>query len=246
MSDQYKWLEGGSEINLVFLALAIAGLALSVFLYLKGKKEKLPVYLIKTFPLINNNLTELDGIAISFEGIPVQSLELSKVSFWNRGAETINGTDIVAADPLRIEVSADDTLYAARIAFQKNPHNVPTVTVDGGIALIKFDYLDRMDGVVVDIYHSGNSKIEVLGTIKGAGMPKVAIFGLAGDLLSKIAPYFDWVPDPFTKDVLHKLIFFPIYLVVIMFAGVLFMPLLVLDFTEKLFLRIPKEYSFEE
>jgi hypothetical protein len=246
VSDRYKWLEGGSEINLVFLVLAIAGLTLSVFLYLKGKKEKLPVYLMKTFTLLNNNLTELDGIAISFKGMPIQSLALSKVSFWNRGAETINETDIVATDPLRIEVVGDDKLYAARIAFQKNPHNAPTVVVDSGKALIKFDYLDRMDGVVVDVYHSGNSKIEILGTIKGAGMPKKAIFSVAGYLLDKIARCFDWVPDPATKGILNKLIYFAVLPVEFMFAVVIVMPLLVLDFTEKPFQRVPKDYSLEE
>lgn len=245
MTDRYKWLEGGFEINLLFLALTVVSLSLSVFLYLKGKREKQPVYLMKTFVLIDNDLAELDGITISFKGVPVKSLALSKVSFWNKGAETINGIDIVATDPLRIEVSDDGTLYAAKISFKKNPHNAPTIVVNGGMAHIKFDYLDLMDGVVVDVYHSGNSKIAVLGTIKGA-VTKVAIFGVAGYFLNKIAPYVDWIPEPFPKGFLNKLIFFPVFLVVIAFASVLNIPLFVLDLNEKLFQRIPKEYSLEE
>ncbi|WP_139195558.1 hypothetical protein [Halomonas daqiaonensis] len=119
MGSYSKWLEGGIAVNSVFLTLAIAGISLSIYFYLQSKREKRPVFNVRTFPLIQNSLGTVPELSIAFKNKPVKTLSLTRLAFWNSGSETITKDDIVGADPLRIHGDGGGEILTVKVSFTR-------------------------------------------------------------------------------------------------------------------------------
>jgi hypothetical protein len=100
--------EGSMPIDRI---LTIGGLAftslLAYYFYIKSMKQKEPFYYIRSNNLIQDNLSQMSGLNISYSGQKVENLTVSQIIFWNRGSEIINKDDIVISEPLRIESLAN-------------------------------------------------------------------------------------------------------------------------------------------
>jgi hypothetical protein len=107
-------------------------------------------------------------------GQPIRNLTVTKVSFWNGGRQTINASDVVKADPVRITLTEGHILEAP-VLFFKNKANqfAAELSADGKTIAITFDYMDKDEGVILQILHTGKSSanISVVGKIKGVGIP---------------------------------------------------------------------------
>ncbi len=76
------------------------------------------------------------------------------------------------ADPLILLAKNDYEIFDARITQTKNPANLFTVVLEkDSKARIRFDYIDRNEGAIIQLIHTGRSSddIEFVGTIKGVG-----------------------------------------------------------------------------
>ena len=142
-----SWLAGGPTLNLVSLLLALAGLAASLYFYVKGKREKEPVYLVDSFELIRPEVFGFDGLKVTFHDEPVKSLSLSRVAIWNRGHATILGHDLVTSDQLRIEPTGDGQVLTGMIAFAKKKTNNVRLSLEPPKLNLYVDYLDHRDGL---------------------------------------------------------------------------------------------------
>ena len=158
------------------LAIAVPGWLLSYALYRRSRRVKEPSWAIRSHNLIRGQGTRWPNLSVLYRDAAVENLTLSRVLFWNRGAETINQDDMAPGDPLRIETANDAAMLEASI-FQTN--NAPSqfeVEADRGgqVAKLSFDYLDRNHGAVLQIIHSGTSSddLKVRGAIKGSGSPE--------------------------------------------------------------------------
>src|SRR5688500_3410655 len=83
-------------------ALAVLSLIYAYYHYRKGLKIKEPVYSIKSNNLISGSTSTLENLNISYKDYKVENLTVSKILFYNRGAETINRQDIETINPLKI------------------------------------------------------------------------------------------------------------------------------------------------
>src|SRR5437867_1030669 len=77
----------------------------SAYFYFKSRKVKRLAYFVTTRNLIQNASASLSGIQVTFQGQPADNISVSKISLWNAGTETVHGTDIAPADPLRFLIS---------------------------------------------------------------------------------------------------------------------------------------------
>jgi hypothetical protein len=180
MKELIQFLTGNPWLNLIFLVLAIASIVLSVSLYIKSRRTRKPVFNIRTFGLLGRKLRQLDDIVITYHGRQVDNLALTKVAFWNKGTETIRWEDIAANDPIRVEIAENATVLHAEITYVRRAVNGFNISVDNDkrVVMIGFDYADRNDGIVVDIYHTSQlpGAVHVLGTVKGAPSLTKGIF----------------------------------------------------------------------
>ena len=138
----------------------ILGLVLAYVFYLKGKRDKEPLWTIQTVSLVKDYSGTVANLEIRYLGEKVRDLSVSKVVFWNRGAMTINSDDLVRADPLRLETKGDARILSTKLISNNNAASQPLLSGNPekpNIALLSFEYLDRGQGFVVQVIHEGTS-----------------------------------------------------------------------------------------
>jgi hypothetical protein len=91
---------------------------------------------------------------------------------WNAGRETIQDSDVPKAAPILIRPFGNCSILDVRIVAQNNPASQFRVSKNqDGSARFQFEYMDKDQGAVIQVVHTGTSEsdLNVAGTIKGAG-----------------------------------------------------------------------------
>ncbi|MFA5331597.1 MAG: hypothetical protein WC342_04385 [Methanoregula sp.] len=161
-----------SVLNLV---IAIGGIILAIFFYLRSTKNREPVFAIRTYNILEDYSSKMTGLTINYKAETVKDLSVSKIAFWNRGRETIKKSDIPSGDQLRIVAKPGQKILNAEIITPTNsPNKFELSTIeDHGLVRIDFEYLDKNQGGVIQIIHTGTSSedIAIEGTVMGFGKP---------------------------------------------------------------------------
>ena len=162
-------------LTLGSFGLSILGLVLAVIFYSKSKREKIPCFDYSTRVIIDGLTSVLDELDVSFRGVSQRRVTLTKVLFWNEGRETINNSDLVDLNPLRIVLPSNSLILDCQIVAYsslENKFNLGCQRAEGDKVEfdVLFDFADHKDFVVVQIVHTGDEHISVKieGKIKGA------------------------------------------------------------------------------
>jgi cell division protein FtsW (lipid II flippase) len=199
------YIGSNPQLTILSVIVAVVSVAVSVIIYLKSKREKVPKYSIKSYNIIKDFVNIFEALEVSYAGQTIKNLTVSKIVFWNAGRETIDKDDIVAADPITISTKGDYKILDQKIISINNETNKFSVKKSDGHSKVEleFEYVDKNDGAVIQIIHTGYSSknIEIHGRIKGAGKLKLAkleiipekytlfIFGLLGGLSGAMTAY---------------------------------------------------------
>lgn len=158
-------------VMFVSLLLGVIGIALAVIFYIKGKRERLPCYAVRSFNILDESATSLPKLQVTYEGVSVKQLTATKLAFWNAGSETIDRNHIAEADPLRLALSDENEFLFARVISQSIPANRVAATIDDEnrkTVYLSFDFIDKGQGAVFMLLHTDPSgDVELRGTIKG-------------------------------------------------------------------------------
>lgn len=170
-----KFLSGGTVYNgvaFLFAALGILGLPLTIY-GLKSIKKRSPVFLIRNTSLVKNGVDGIKSVSVMYEAKKVPNLSVARIAFWNAGRETISFSDAAPTDPIQISAIEGVKILDARILIQSEPTNNFSVHLSSKQkhATITFDFIDHDQGVVLEIFHTGNSRedISITGTVKSCG-----------------------------------------------------------------------------
>jgi hypothetical protein len=154
------------------LVLAIVSLVAAFIFYKKSLKTKEPIYIVSKISLIQNNISQMNGLEISYKDRKIENLSASKIVFWNKGTETIDNQDIIKQDPLRIECSENNHILEATVIGSNKLANQLSLEVrdSGKAAYLTFEYLDKNNGGIFQIIHTGISSNDIFfkGELKGA------------------------------------------------------------------------------
>lgn len=156
--------------NIVSLVTFALGVIVSYFFLVIGKKEKKPLFLIRTINLLRSDIKKFDTINIYHSNNKVENLSISKIAFWNGGKATISGDDIAKVNPIKINIDEQYEILEAKLIYQKNLANDFKVNLlDNKKSIdITFDYFDLNEGIVFQMLHTGNSSndLNILGNVK--------------------------------------------------------------------------------
>lgn len=185
-------------LSVVGIALAIGALFVAYIFYRKARRVKEPAWAIRTTNLMRGYIAKLPDLDVLYDGQIVERLSISRILFWNRGADTIRRADIAAADPLRIQAVEDATILDVEV-LQTNSiasQLSATLATDKKSAPVDFEFLDQGQGAVFQVVHSGltSEDIQVVGTVVGSGQP----------CQHKI-PFIDLLPLPTKRSFDEKL-----------------------------------------
>ena len=172
----YSFLQGSLYFKNVCLGLAVISIILCIYFYIKAKKVKQPTYAVRTIRLIEPKIKNIGNINISYLENKIENLSVSKIALWNSGRDTIDYTDVAKNDNLKIIIDSQYRILDCSILFQKNKANSFTVEIsnDGKAVAINFDYFDCNEGVILQVFHTGNSSnnISLIGRIKSVNRIK--------------------------------------------------------------------------
>ena len=157
--------------DILTILTAIVGILVSYYFFRQAQKEKRPCWAVKSNNLIRNFSSKISKLEVVYDQEKIENLTISRIIFWNNGAETIEKHHIVSADPLRVSGKSGIKILDAEILVQNNRYsNFSAIRSNDQLyAYIEFDYLDKENGAVVQIIHTGVSSedIRIEGSIKG-------------------------------------------------------------------------------
>ncbi len=159
---EYGWI--GTLVGLL-------GIVLAVYFYLRSRVGACLAQQHEEVRLIGGGgATFPEEVEVRFHDTVVPQITSTKIWIWNAGVLTIRGADIVASDPLRVEFDDGTSVLKASILKQSRPVLGTQVgrAPDESRVLITFDFLDRSDGLLLEVLHSGAvGNFRLVGTLRG-------------------------------------------------------------------------------
>jgi len=169
MEPIINFFEGNPMLNFISFLIGVIGIILAFIFYYKSLREKKPTFNMITFGLIDNKLSTINNLEIKYNANLVKNLSLTKVAFWNSGKESIRKSDIATNDQLRI-VAKNVIIYGFEIIIYSEVNEIITTLINEELINISFEFLNQNDGIVLNIYHSGNKNedLKLEGTFIGS------------------------------------------------------------------------------
>lgn len=172
---------------LVGTALGFIGVALAVYFYFKAKQVSRLALQTEEISVIGSSTSVFDEhLEIRFSGEIVKRVTVSRATIWNCGNTTIEGSKITKSDPIRSEVVDGGKIL--KVEILKISREVIDVDFSHGAsdAVVSFDFLDKNDGFVIEITHSGRrGDLNWMGTVRG--MPDGFSTFNSGDPIERLA-----------------------------------------------------------
>lgn len=162
MQNKYAWL--------ILSICTILSCIYGIFISIKSREKKQISYLINTYKIINAGENVIPKIEILYDGKYIRDLTVSRLVIWNSGNKLLNGDDIVDTKPLSVVAESDkvDILDVSIVKYNEEANKFRVDMRDSHHAEIKFDYVDKRDGIVIQILHTGSyDDIFIRGKIKG-------------------------------------------------------------------------------
>jgi len=198
-------------VTLGSFALAFFGILLAIIFYFRSQKNKTPCYEEASNTIIEGLHKSLDGLEIHYKGNIQERITVTKVAFWNDGKETIDKSDTVEKDPLRIELpNSIEVLDIQVIDVSSNSNSVSIknaiVTKDKTTYTLDFEYLDNNDYFVIQIIHNGSSQEElgIEGKIKGVKRIEKTTGSKIQSSLIKAIPFMSPVGELMSTPIFFK------------------------------------------
>jgi hypothetical protein len=152
----------------------VAGIVISYLFYRWGKQQKKPRFHIKNYPVLVGWKDTLPDISIHYRGHgdDIENLSMAHVLLWNNGNVPILAKDMPKGSQLAITAKDGCTLVGQKILKGTNDHNRFRLTSnrEKTRVAIDSDFMNGMDGVLIQVIHTGKSSddLRVEGAFIGA------------------------------------------------------------------------------
>lgn len=180
----------------IFACITILSFVLTIVSWQKGKERKEFSYCLSSSYLIRKKKKRFVKLAVTYDGKQIDGFCVSRLTIWNSGNKTLNRDDMVTSKELTITTTANSKILDAEIiACSEETNKFSVQIIDEQTVKILFEYVDKREGVVVQIMHSGtNNSLKIDCKIKG-GLP-------IKEFISETAPRI--VHNLLVKNVTHK------------------------------------------
>ncbi len=166
-SDYFNFIAGMSGI--FGIVLAIISLAAAYYFFVRGKRQKEPVYAVRSGALISpvqrdvidsvlEEAAHEGQLEIFYNGQPVSDFASTRIAFWNQGREAMRHEDIAKHAPLVISAIDQTSILSAKIIASTDPENLFDVFRQGTKSVkIEFDFLNYGQGAIIQLLHTGDT-----------------------------------------------------------------------------------------
>jgi hypothetical protein len=170
--------EHAAAVNLLSLSFGLVGIILAVAFYRAGKPVHCLSYATRTFRIISEKAQKVQGLEVTFHGVHVNAISITRMAIWNGGTEALRSADISDGEPLVIRPRDNVNILRADLVESTSGANRPSIepVAQGGASgyLFHFEFLNPGDGVVISLVHDGTdvADLTLTGTLVGARVRK--------------------------------------------------------------------------
>lgn len=208
---------------------------IGVTLPIMQRKKKQLAYSLSTTELVNDKLSKVDGLDVTFKGVGVDQLSVTSVSIVNNGNEIIKKDDFHDDHELKICVSDDKCeLIDAKVTKQSSDTVGCEVSIKNNEIFVHFKIFEKKDCVSVNIYHTGseNSEFKIEGKIiagkivhsdfgEGRKIPKIVIFTLLLSIIVQLGCISLLFPIPYISDLVKAITTWIMTFLSVIFWGII-------------------------
>ena len=148
----------------------IFSVVLAIWTYLKGKRKLEISCFCNANEIVRSGKNLVADLQLLYQGKPIDNLTITRYVIWNSGNSVLNYSDIVKTKPLQIIAVDDDVEFLdATIITESDPTNKFEIEeFSNQHVKLKFDYVEKNDGIVVQLLHTGKKQsITIDCKIKG-------------------------------------------------------------------------------
>lgn len=150
----------------------IIGIVLAIVFFQKSKEKKEFTYCLRSCSLIRKKQKKFEKLSISYDGRQIDDLCVSNFTIWNSGNRTVNERDMVVSKELTITAIENNKILDVEILKCSEETNKFSIRLlDEHTVKILFEYVDKMEGVVIQAIHTGTNKSLIIGCKIKGGKP---------------------------------------------------------------------------
>ncbi len=188
-----EWLKNLMNNPIAWLVLAlltVISFGYAIYCQRKNKECKEFSYTRKSNSLIHKKKSKFEKLLITYDSQEIENLCVSKFTLWNSGNKTINNLDMVNTKEVSIHLSNNAKILDTEIiGVSDETNDFKIETIDDTSAKILFDYVDKKEGIVFQIIHTGTEEdISIDCKIKGGKPIKNTINDSFPNVLRKVMP----------------------------------------------------------
>ena len=144
---------------LILALVTVASLIFAIFSHITNKERKEITYAKITNTLIYNQKKSFEKLKVFYEEKPIDNLYVSRIAIWNSGNRVLKETDFVKDNSLRINLENESEILEATIIKETENTNKFTISQNNAKQLdINFDYVDKKDGVILQVIYTGKKR----------------------------------------------------------------------------------------
>ncbi|MCL2628830.1 MAG: hypothetical protein FWD44_09090 [Oscillospiraceae bacterium] len=171
-----------SNAGLIGAIASFVSILLAIFFAVRGKQKQKILFFIEETTVIASFISEYHDIKILHNEKEIENMHVARVYIWNAGNKVINHNDIASKEPISIKLKDNMRLLNSQIiSFSSSVNNLEICNIENEIS-VKFDYLAKNDGVVIQVLYSFDSGektnargLSVVGIVKEQGKVKEAL-----------------------------------------------------------------------
>lgn len=150
MNNPYAWL--------ILSACTVFSVFYGIYAGVKSKEKKEISYRVNTYEIVRAGENMIPQFQMSYGEHPIRNLTVSRFVIWNSGNKLLNHSDIVEEKPLSITSSDKEAeiLDASIIKRSEESNKFVINKKENRCVELEFDYMDKKDGVIVQILHTGS------------------------------------------------------------------------------------------
>lgn len=113
-------------------------------------------YSRKFHSLIHKKKGKFEKLSISYDGREIEDLCVSRFTIWNSGNKTLSARDMVDSKELTITaLDGNRILDVEIVACSEVTNDFRVQVINEHIVRIVYDYVDKKEGVVIQVIHTG-------------------------------------------------------------------------------------------
>lgn len=143
----------------VLSVLTIGSVIYAIYCQYTNKERREISYTKKTNVLVRSRKSQFEKLLITYDTREIENLCISTFTLWNSGNRTISSQDIVKTKEISICLANNAKILDVEIIKVVETTNQFRIEkIDDSMVKIIFDYIDKKEGLVFQVMHTGSEE----------------------------------------------------------------------------------------